>query len=101
MTRTRPEPLGPLAQLAAAEALTHSTSLRLRAGLRLRLEPDGERVTLVLLGRTVSIPAHAGEALKAVLSGADFTPAELPGLDDADQLMVARRLVREGVVVPA
>jgi lysine-specific demethylase/histidyl-hydroxylase NO66 len=101
MARTRPEPLGPLGQLAAAEALRHSTSLRLRAGLRFRLEPDGERIKLVLLGRTVFLPAHAGEALKAVLGGTDFTPAELPALDDADQLMVARRLIREGVVVPA
>ncbi len=36
MRRTRPEPIGPLAQLAAADALTADTLVRLRNGLRVR-----------------------------------------------------------------
>ena len=96
MARTRPEPIGPLAQLAAADALTLETSLRLRAGLRVRVE-DGTR--LVLLDRTIALPSAAADAVKTVVSGAPFTPAELPGLDAADQLAVARRLVREGLLV--
>ena len=30
-----------------------------------------------------------------------FSPSELPGLDASDQMTLARRLLREGVVVPA
>ena len=37
MQRTRPEAVGPLAQLAAADALTADTPLRRRGALRLRL----------------------------------------------------------------
>jgi bifunctional lysine-specific demethylase and histidyl-hydroxylase NO66 len=98
---TRPEPLAPLAQLAAAEALDGATPLRLRAGLRPRLEGGGGPVRLVLLGRTIELPAAADSAVKNILSGAVFTPAELPGLDAAEQLTVTRRLLREGVLLPA
>jgi hypothetical protein len=110
---TRPEPLAPLAQLALAAKLGPHTALRLRAGLRIRVTAvtavtaadgaDGAdgRVRLVLLGRTIDLPAAADAAVKTVLSGAVFTPAELPGLDTEEQLTVARRLLREGVLLPA
>jgi hypothetical protein len=99
MRRTRPEPIGPLAQLAAADALDADTALVLRAGLRLRVETGPDAVRLVLLDRTVELPAAAAEAVKTITSaGAAFTPAELPGLDADDQLTVCRRLVREGVL---
>ncbi|WP_375480346.1 cupin domain-containing protein [uncultured Jatrophihabitans sp.] len=101
--RTRPEPVGPLAQLRAAETLDARTPLRARAGLRARLEggaADAE-LRLVLLDRTITVPAAAAEALKAVLVGAPLTPGELPGLDAAGQLALARRLLREAVLVPA
>jgi hypothetical protein len=101
MRRTRPEPVGPLAQLAAADALTPATPLRLRAGLRARVEPADEQVRLVLLDRTITLPAVAGDAIKTVLAGGAFTAAELPGLPAQDQLVVVRRLLREGVVRPA
>ncbi len=99
MRRTRPEPIGPLAQLAAADALGADTALVLRGGLRLRVETAPDAVRLVLLDRTVELPAAAAEAVKTITSaGAAFTPADLPGLDADDQLTVCRRLVREGVL---
>lgn len=99
--QTRPEPIGPLAQLSTAETLRPDTELRLRAAMRYRIGQQDTQITLTVLDRTISLPESAGDALKTVLTGAVFTPAELPGLDDADQLTVARRLVREGVVVAA
>ena len=101
MQRTRPLPVGPLAQLAAAETLDAATALQLRPALRVRLEPAGEVVRLALLDRSLELPAAAADALKIVLAGGTFTPADLPALDPVEQLTVARRLVREGVVVPA
>ena len=97
--QTRPQPVGPLAQLAAADALTGGTPLRLRPALRARAGSDEEHVTIELLDRTVTLPAAAADAVKTVLSGVLFTAAELPGLDADDQLVVARRLLREGVIV--
>jgi hypothetical protein len=101
MQRTRPEPIGPLAQLSAADELTATTPLRLRGGFRAQLETGGEKVALVLVDRTISLPAGTSEAMKTVLSGRTFTPDELTGLSAGDQVAVARQLVREGVVVPA
>ncbi|MDT4925991.1 MAG: bifunctional lysine-specific demethylase and histidyl-hydroxylase [Pseudonocardiales bacterium] len=101
MRRTRPEPIGPLAQLAAAATLEPTTRLRLRAGLRARLDGAGEQLRLVLLDRTIALPAATSDALKVVLAGAAVTPAELPGLDGDEQLTFAARLLREGVLVPA
>jgi cupin superfamily protein len=97
---TRPEPLAPLAQLAVAHQLEASTRLRLRAGLRLRVDGDDATVRLILLDRSVELPAVAEAAVKTIVSGAPFTPDELPDLDAAEQLTVARRLLREGILVP-
>jgi hypothetical protein len=99
MQRTRPEPIGPLAQLGAADALAPTTGIRLRAGLRARLETHGDEVRIVTMDRTISVPADAGDAVKTVLTGAPTTPAQLPGLDPDAQLVLVRRLLREGVVV--
>jgi hypothetical protein len=99
--QTRPEPVGPLGQLAAADGLAQDTRLRLRAGLHPSVRRDGAAITLQLLGRRVTVPALAGPALEAVLSGAVFTAAELPAMDGDAQLVLCRRLLREGVVVPA
>lgn len=98
---TRPEPVGPLAQLTLADDLTADTSLRMRAGLRPAVTTDHDQVHLAITDRTVQLPHAAADAVKVIVSGIAFAPADLPGLDAAEQLTVARRLVREGVLVPA
>jgi len=90
-----------LAQLAAAEALASDTPLRRRGALRLRLVPGDERLKLVLLDRTIELPAGTSDAVKLIVDGRAFTPAELPGLEPEEQLTLTRRLLREGVLVPA
>ena len=97
---TRPEPIGPLAQAAASAALTASTPLRLRAGLRHRLDHVEGEVVLRVLDKTVTLPSATGPALKLILAGQPFGPGELAGLDPAERLTLARRLLREGIVVP-
>ena len=106
MRRTRPEAISPLAQLAAADTLASDTQLRRRGALRLRLVPgngaDGrERLALVLLDRTIDLPAETSDAVGIVVDGRVFTPADLPGLDPEEQLTLSRRLLREGVLVAA
>jgi hypothetical protein len=101
MRRTRPEPIGPLAQLDAAATITAASSVRLRAGLRVRVEIGADDVRLVLLDRTITLPVAAADAIKTVLAGAPFTAGELPGLDADERLVVVRRLLREGVLVLA
>jgi hypothetical protein len=104
MQRTRPEAIGPLAQLHAADALAVDTPLRRRGSLRLRLVPptDGEEpLKIMLLDRTIQLPASTRDAVVSALDGQVFTAALLPGLEPEEQLTLARRLLREGVLVPA
>jgi lysine-specific demethylase/histidyl-hydroxylase NO66 len=106
MRRTRPEAVGPLAQLAVADGLGTDTPVRRRGALRLRLvrDDDGdgrERLKIVLLDRTIDVPAAMSDAVRMVVAGRVFTPAELPGLEPEEQLTLTRRLLREGVLVPA
>ena len=96
---TRPEPVAPLAQLAAAAGAGPDTAFRLRAALRVRMDEGAAQLRLTLLDRTLTLPAAAAAAVKAVLVGEPLTPAELPGLDPHEQLVLARRLLREGLVV--
>jgi bifunctional lysine-specific demethylase and histidyl-hydroxylase NO66 len=99
MDLTRPEPIGPLAQLRAADALDADTVLRLRSGLRQRWAEDTEQISLTVLGRTVVLAAGTAPALKTMLAGDPFRPRDLPGLDAEEQLTLARQLLREGVIV--
>ena len=102
MQRTRPQAVGPLAQLAAAEMLTADTLLSRRGDLRLRLTSgEGGRVRLAYLDRTIDLPAETADAMAVIADSDVFSPSELPGLDANDQMTLARRLLREGVVVPA
>ncbi|MEU6814432.1 cupin domain-containing protein [Streptomyces sp. NPDC046860] len=86
----RPAPLGPLAQLAALDALGPGSPVRLRDALEARLE--GARLT-TRVGR-LDLPAADLPAVTRLLDGDVRTAADL-GLD------LARRLLRAGVLVPA
>lgn len=99
---TRPEPIAPLAQSAVAASMDETTPLRARAGLRYSLtERADEVVVLSFLDRTLTLPVDARAGLLWALTSPHFTPAQLPGLDRDGQLVLARRLVGEALVVPA
>jgi hypothetical protein len=98
--QVRPAPVAPLAQSAAAAALTGDTVLRLRPLLRVALrEPVGDRVTLLAGRRSLELPSATRPALGALLAAGELAVADLPGLGAEDQLTLARRLVTESVVV--
>jgi hypothetical protein len=98
----RPAPLAPLAQTAAIAALNGDSRLTVRSGLPWRLErPSAARITLRLPDRSVTFPAFCADAVRAALRDSPILVRELPGLDAEDQLVLARRLLREAVLVPA
>jgi lysine-specific demethylase/histidyl-hydroxylase NO66 len=98
--QTRAEPLAPLAALRAAASLDAGTALRMRRRLRVEVSPVGDSVQLKLLDTVVRFPIAAEAALKVVLDGTEFTPGDLVNLDGDEQLVIARRLLREGIIVP-
>ena len=94
------EPVSLLATAAAVAHLTSATALRPRGGLATTVRIEGDRVVLTAPGRTVRLPAFTEPALRRLLAG-PFTPAGLPGLDEESALVLARRMLREGVALPA
>ncbi|NYT92497.1 JmjC domain-containing protein [Salinispora sp. H7-4] len=98
----RPAPLSPLAQVAALGALGPDSRVTPRPGLRWQLTTAGERVTLRVFDRTITLPQMCAPALRALLSGEVSRVGDLPGLpDDTDRVTLVRRLLREAVAVPA
>jgi hypothetical protein len=99
----RPAPLRPLAQAEAIARLGPDDRVTIREGLRWRLAPVGDdTIALHTFDRTVTMPAGCALALGALLEGGVTRVGDLPGLDtDDDRLVLARRLLREAVLVPA
>ncbi|MBB4962078.1 cupin domain-containing protein [Micromonospora polyrhachis] len=100
---SRPAPIRPLAQTAAISTLDVASRLAPRPGLRWRLTLAGtDRVSLRLFDRTIDFPAQCEAALREFLTTGQIRVGDLPGLDeDADRLVLARRLLREAVAIPA
>jgi len=82
-------------------AVTAEMPLVIRPDLRAELRSAGDKVTLSFLSTGVTWPGYCGDALARVVTGNVFTAAELPGLSEDDRLLLVRRLLREGIVVPA
>jgi len=97
-TGSRPEPVLPLAHAQFAGELRAGDVVRWRAGLRCRTV-DG--TTLELPDRTITLPDGTTRALRTLLNGAAVRVGALPELDGPAQLDLVRRLLREGVLVPA
>ncbi len=91
-------------QLKQVMMLKDLKSTERRAGRRpnllYQIAEKGDKVTLFVYGREITMPAHAGEPLRYALENDEFPISELPGeLDDPGKLVLIRRLVREGVVL--
>jgi hypothetical protein len=63
-------------------------------------EADDE-VVLRAADRTLRLPAASGKAVRALLDGERLRIGDLPGLSPDEAMELARRLVREAVVVVA
>ena len=89
----RPAPIGPLAQVAAAEALRPDTSLVLRPHVGARLVPSGDGPA-TLRSRLADFPveAHDVGTFVALVAGGVLR-ADMVGLDLARRLMLAGLLV--------
>jgi ribosomal protein L16 Arg81 hydroxylase len=90
---------GQFAQLAGLDALTVDSAVGVRPGVVLRVDDEGERVTLTCHGTSLTFPAHAAEALRFAVARERYTARDLPSaLDDAGRLVLLKKLIREGVL---
>jgi JmjC domain len=100
-TGNRPAPLGPLSQASAVRDLAAGDVVRWRPGLRYRLVARDGQARLELPDRVISLPGATEDAVRTLSAGDKVVVGELPGLDEADQLVLVRRLLTEAVVVTA
>ncbi|WP_218566792.1 cupin domain-containing protein [Vallicoccus soli] len=98
----RPAPLSPVAHAAALAAVDAGSLVRLRPHLPLAERPGpDEGLVLVLADRRIALPGRVRDAVAALRTGAPWRVGDLPGLDAQEQVELARRLLREAVLVPA
>jgi bifunctional lysine-specific demethylase and histidyl-hydroxylase NO66 len=95
----RPVLGGHLVQLGRVEHIDAGTPVRRRPGSVFVVESRGGRATAILGMRELRMPGFCQAALRFVAErGEPFTPGDLPGLDPGSAVVLARRLVREGVL---
>ncbi len=97
---TRPEPVSPLRTVSSMNTLDADSTIVWRQGLTARTSRDDRMIHLALRAKTVSLPIEAADAIAQLQRGKPRRVADLAGLDIDSAIVVARRLLREGIVVP-
>jgi cupin superfamily protein len=98
---TRPAPISPLSQLEVLAELGPDTVLRLRPGLRPRLEQAGAELVLYAVDQRIVLALSAETAMKQILSGEPISAGTLAGPGPTESLELVRRLLAAAVLVPA
>lgn len=97
LTSRPPRLSGGLHDVLGADAVAADTRLRRRPGHPCVLLDHGEQVEVLLGDRSMTGPARIRPALEEVRRRDVLTPASLP-LDPQSNLVLCRRLVREGLL---
>ena len=95
----RSEPVAPLATVGAAAELSAKAVVRLRDGLDARVAVDAAGVHLGTPGQGLRLPAECAAAIRALADRKPLHAGALPGLNEADSLVVTRRLLRSAMLV--
>ena len=99
LTGRTPALRGGLTDLVGLEAITDDSRLVRRATAACVLRPGPERLVVLLGDRELRMPLRLLPPLELVRDRRSFTVRELsPWLDPSSRLVVARRLVREGLL---
>ncbi|MBW3561017.1 MAG: cupin domain-containing protein [Actinobacteria bacterium] len=90
---------GQLRQVLELDHIGEDTVLERRPGTVARLEREDDRAVLHLGDRTVRFPAALAPVLGRILAADRLTVGDLDELDPHSRSVLARRLVREGLLV--
>jgi lysine-specific demethylase/histidyl-hydroxylase NO66 len=88
---------GGLHDVLALPHISSDTKLTRRSARPLEVTPVAGRLRLLIGDRSVDVPSRIASAVEVVRSRTTVTPADL-GLDEQSNLVLARRLVREGLL---
>jgi hypothetical protein len=90
---------GQLAQLAALPRIAADTVVTPRPTAVFDIVRDGESVVLLYNKARVAFPSHVEDALRFAVTTPRYRAGDIPGnLDQEGQLVLVRRLVREGLL---
>lgn len=90
---------GGLTDRTAVASMDDATRLQRRPTSACRLRPGPERLVVLLGDRELRMPLRLTEPMTFIRDNPEFRVGELsPWLDDDSRLVVARRLVREGLL---
>lgn len=97
LTSRPPRLAGGLHDVLGRAEIDASTTLRRRPGHPCVLLDRGDQLEVLLGDRSLTVPARVRPALEAVRAHGSFTPDDLP-LDQGSNVVLCRRLVREGLL---
>jgi mannose-6-phosphate isomerase-like protein (cupin superfamily) len=97
LTSRPPRLEGALVDGLAVATVDDDTVLRRRPGHPCVLLDKGDRLEVLLGDRSLDVPSRLRPALEHVRSSQELRPRDLP-LDEQSRLVLARRLVREGLL---
>lgn len=90
---------GQMAQALSAQGIHEDTLVGATPDLLYKFTEKGDVVVLSCLGHDLSMPIGAKDALRFAITHERFRVKELPdGIDAASKVVLARRLVREGIL---
>jgi hypothetical protein len=102
VTSRRPTFEGCLTELDGPPPVSGESRLVARPHLVYLLREEAEKVTVLFGSTEIALPSFTRDALVVALSGAPFQVSDLPGpLDEPGKLVLALRLIREGLLVRA
>ena len=102
MTSRRPALEGCLQELDSAPQISADSRLVARPHLVYLQEEEGDKLVILFGSTQITLPSFTREAVGFALSGEAFSVADLPGsLDEAGKIVLARRLIKEGMLVRA
>ena len=97
--RKNPAPESYLASIAGLDDLEVTTELERRPGVGCSVAADAESARVHFMGETIRTPPRAAAALQFIAAHERFRIAEIdPTLTDDSKLVLARRLIREGLL---
>jgi hypothetical protein len=102
VTSRRPDFAGCLEELDSPPPLTLESRVVARPHLIYLLREENETLTILFGPSQITLPAFSRPPVEAALSGKPLRVADLPGqLDDPGKVVLAQRLIREGLLVRA
>ena len=99
LAKIEPLPDGHFTQIDRLSNIDLTTILKKRQGMLCRISKQEDSISIYFPGNRVKAPSHIETALRFIAEREEFSVNSIPGnLSDNSKLVLARRLVKEGLL---